>query len=92
MKHIIKAVEPADFTAWKAANPGATYKRGKETISMLSLDSALLNRQRKLLIDTFTGFDEAELPDEIAIHLDTSQPAHGEFFTMIEYLSANHLL
>ena len=25
-------------------------------------------------------------------HLDESQTAYGEFFTMIEYLNANHLL
>lgn len=92
---LVSPLEPdcsSHFTYTLNGHIGHTDKRGKETISMLSLDSALLNRQRKLLIDTFTGFDEAELPDEIAIHLDTSQPAHGEFFTMIEYLSANHLL
>lgn len=69
-----------------------TDHRGEVTVSMLQLDSALLNAQRKSLIDTFISLDETDIPVEITAHLDKSRTAYGEFFTMIEYLNANHLL
>lgn len=69
-----------------------TDSRGDFTITTLNLGSALLNTQRKLLIDTFLAFDEADIPAEIAAHLDTSRTMYGEYYTMIEYLSANKLL
>lgn len=67
-----------------------TDVRGRLTVEKLHLDSALLDRQRKRLIDDFINIDdEAELQSEITEHLDTSKVVLGEFFTMVEYLHAN---
>ena len=47
--------------------------RGVVTVEKLHLDSALLNGQRKSLIDNFLDIDDdAELQEEIAQHLDES--------------------
>ena len=67
-----------------------TDVRGRLTVEKLHLDSALLDSQRKRLIDDFINIDdEAELQSEITEHLDTSKVVLGEFFTMVEYLHAN---
>lgn len=68
---------------------GHTDARGYISIRMLHLDSALLNRQRKSLIDYFLSFDDEELQEEIDIHLDINRSSFGEFFTMIEFLHSN---
>lgn len=70
----------------------AADTRGTETISILHLDSALLNAGRKALIDYFINLDPADIPAEVSHHLDTTATQYGEYFTMIEYLSANHML
>lgn len=65
-------------------------QRGKTTRQMLHLDSALLNKQRKNLIDSFLDIDDdAELQQEIAHHLEEDVTQLCEFFTTIEYLH-NH--
>ena len=67
-----------------------TDVRGRLTVQKLHLDSALLDRQRKRLIDDFINIDDdAELQSEIANHLDASKAFLGEFFTMVEYLHAS---
>lgn len=63
-----------------------TDDRGQATITMLKLDSTLLDSKRKLLIDDFLKFDGNQLEDEITMHLDTSKAEYGEFYTMVEYL------
>ena len=67
-----------------------TDNRWRLTVEKLHLDSALLDNQRKKLIDGFLSIDdEAELQNEIKEHLDESQSVMCEFFTMIEYLHGN---
>lgn len=67
-----------------------TDNRGRLTVEKLHLDSALLDNQRKKLIDGFLSIDdEAELQNEIKDHLDESQSVLCEFFTMIEFLHDN---
>lgn len=62
-------------------------QRGRVTVEKLHLDSALLDNQRKSLIDFFLSIiNDADLQREIDAHLDESVPVLGEFFTMIEYL------
>lgn len=65
-----------------------TDSRGKEAIDVYNLNSAVLVKQRKGLIDVFTsGFlSEADIID----HLDGTKSCLGEFYTMIEYLYHNH--
>ena len=63
-----------------------TDPQGIATIQMLHLDSALLNTQRKSLIDSFLDLYIVDLENEIASHLDETQTHLGEFFTMIEHL------
>ena len=60
--------------------------RGKTTIEKLHLDSALLDSQRKALIDYFLNLNAADLQNEIVNHLDETGSQLGEFFTTIEYL------
>lgn len=92
---LISPLEPDCASHFKYKLDGRithTDNRGKVTISTLQLDSSLLDTQRKTLIDTFLLLSDADLTDDIAAHLDESRTAYGEFFTMIEYLNANHLL
>lgn len=66
---------------------------GLITVNMLNLDSVLLNRSRKELLDYFLDYtDEESLQSEIQIHLDQSRDTYGEFFSMIEYLNSHNLL
>lgn len=62
--------------------------RGKEAIDVYNLNSAVLVKQRKALIDVFTSglLSEADIID----HLDDTKLCLGEFYTMIEYLYQNH--
>lgn len=65
-------------------------RRGRVTVEKLHLDSALLNNQRKNLIDDFLDIDDDdELQSEIASYLDESGPVLGEFLTMLDYLHSN---
>lgn len=64
--------------------------RGVETVKRLHLDSALLNSQRKNMIDHFLDInDDIDLQKEISHHLDNNVATLGEFFTMVEYLHNN---
>lgn len=68
-------------------------ERGKMTISILRLDSELLNSQRKALIDSFLDIEDEEvLMEEISAHLDMNKPKLGEFCSMIDYLHHTHQL
>ncbi len=80
------------FTYTMDGKIGYADTPGQVTISTLHLDSALLDAGRKMLIDYFLSLDEADLPDEITAHLDPTALQYGEYFTMIEYLTANNLL
>ena len=65
-------------------------QRGKVTVEKLHLDSALLDNQRKNLIDDFLDInDDAALEAEIIAHLDESGPVLREFITMVDYLHRN---
>lgn len=66
--------------------------KGMETIRILHLDSTLLNKSRKSLIEYFEDLEEEEYEDEIARHLDKTGTALGEYFTTIEYLHRRNLL
>lgn len=67
-----------------------TDDRGRLTINKLHLDSALLDNQRKCLIDGFLGInDDTELKREIDEHLNVNNNILGEFYTMVEYLHAS---
>lgn len=57
-------------------------ERGKKTITLLHLNSALLNRQRKALIDILLESDE--LDTALAEHLNPAKRPLGEFYTMIK--------
>ena len=69
-----------------------TDDRGKATIATLNLNSALLDIQRKTLIDYFSDFDDKDLESEITSHLDSTKSEYGEFYSMIECLHEQHLL
>lgn len=65
-------------------------QRGRVTVEKLHLDSALLNNQRKTLIDDFLAIDDEDaLQAEIIAHLDESGAVLGEFLTMVDYLHRN---
>lgn len=66
--------------------------KGKATIRILHLDSALLDSQRKTLIDHFLDLDDTQMASEIASHLNTGHTKLGEFYSMIEYLRQTHQL
>lgn len=50
MKHIVKNIEPASFSTWKANNPGATYKEDlkKEKKVKKELKRSLINEQHHI--------------------------------------------
>lgn len=78
------------FTYKMDGSIGWTDDRGRITVQKLHLDSALLDNQRKSLIDGFLAInDEAELLSDIDAHLDENDTHLGEFYTMIEYLHNN---
>lgn len=77
------------FTYQLDGTIGYTDNRGDTSIRMLHLNSTLLNRQRKSLIDFFLALDDEELQEEISAHLDTARSSFGEFYTMIEFLYTN---
>lgn len=61
--------------------------KGKEAIEVYNLNSALLIKSRKQLIDFFLEDDVTE--QDIIDHIDTTQNPLGEFITMITYLYDN---
>lgn len=64
-----------------------TDERGTESISMLALDTQLLNKQRETLINYFLEIEDTDdRQQELKIHLDSSTPTLGEFYTMVETL------
>lgn len=65
---------------------------GSETVSILNLNSILLQRSRKNLIEYFEDLNDSEYSDEIARHLDPDANPLGEFYTTIEYLHEKNLL
>lgn len=78
------------FTYKMDGSIGWCDERGRVTVQKLHLDSALLDCQRKNLIDDFLSIsDNDELQQEIEDHLDASRSVHGEFYTMIDYLHSN---
>lgn len=78
------------FTYKMDGSIGWTDDRGRITVQKLHLDSALLDNQRKSLIDGFLAInDDAELQSDIDTHLDENDTHLGEFYTMIEYLHNN---
>lgn len=60
--------------------------RGSESVRILNLNSALLNRSRKALIEYFEELTDEEYPAEVARHLDPTAPQAGEYFSMIAFL------
>ncbi len=66
-------------------------ERGNETIAILNLNSSLLKKSRKALIDEFEDMEE-EYEDEITKHLDPNVPILGEFYTTIHYLHSRGLI
>ena len=70
-----------------------TSERGKITIDLLNLNSASLKLRRKKLIDYFLiELEEAEVNDELNIHLDSTSPQFGEFYSTIKYLRTKKIL
>lgn len=70
-----------------------TTERGKSTIKILNLNSALLKAKRKNLIDYFLNdINDTELESELNSHLDATKIKFGEFYTMIEYFVKNKIL
>lgn len=67
-------------------------ENGTETIKILNLDSALLKSSRKNLIEVFEDMEEEDFETELRLHLDPAANPLGEYYSMIEYLSANNLL
>lgn len=65
---------------------------GKETIAILNLDSALLRKSRKSLIEVFEDMDDESYESEIQRHLNPDASPLGEFYTTIEYLHNAGLL
>lgn len=93
---LVSPMEPNCSTHFKYDLNGQIFEtddRGKLTIEMLKLDSALLNASRKSLIDHFIyDVDPDNLDQEIANHLDVNREYYGEFYTTIEYLNSHGLL
>lgn len=69
-----------------------TDENGTETIKILNLDSALPKNSRKSLIDFFEDLEKTDFEKELRFHLDSASNPLGEYYSMIEYLSANNLL
>lgn len=86
--NLVSPLEPdcsSHFTYKMNGEINGKDARGKNTINLLHLDSALLNEQRRNLIDFFLGLGDEEMDKEIAIHLDETGSQLKEFYTMIEY-------
>lgn len=87
--NLISPLEPdcaLHFTYTMDGKIGFTDHRGEETIKMLKLDSSLLVRQRKRLIDYFFSLDPNDIDAELDEHLDATKDHLGEFFTTIDFL------
>lgn len=69
-----------------------TDQRGNITIAILNLNSKLLVRSRKSLIEEFEDLDDEDYLIEIAHHLDGTANPLGEFYTTIKYLHETSLL
>ena len=65
----------------------ATDPRGAEAIDVYNLNSELLIRKRKSLIESLTAEDITE--EDIIDHIDESKNQLGEFITTITYLYDN---
>lgn len=66
--------------------------RGIETVKILNLNSGLLKRSRRGVIEYFEDLEELEFEQELQIHLDVSKYPISEFYSAIEYLSDHNLL
>ena len=66
--------------------------RGRISISTLNLNSTLLQRSRKSLIEEFEDMEDDQYHKEIIIHLNSDADILGEFFTTIRYLHHRGLL
>lgn len=60
--------------------------KGNETIRILNLNSLLLIRSRKALIEEFEDMDDDEYLHEVTLHLDPAAWPLGEYYTTIKYL------
>lgn len=69
-----------------------TDLRGRKTIEMLNLNSALLRLSRRSLIEEFEDLSDDDYAAEIARHLSPDSCPQGEFFSAIEYLHRKGLL
>lgn len=69
-----------------------TDDRGKATVSILNLNSVLLTKSRKNLIEEFEDMDDETFDSEIKRHLDSETYPLGEYYTAIEYLYTAGLL
>ncbi|MBD5293249.1 MAG: TIGR02646 family protein [Bacteroides sp.] len=70
----------------------STDGSGKKTITLLNLNSTLLIRKRKDLIEYFEDLEEEEYDKEVIKHLNSSNCPLGEFYTTIKYLHNQRLL
>lgn len=67
-------------------------KRGVETVKILNLDSGLLKRSRRVMIEYFEELDETEFEEELKNHLNPLSNPLADFYSTIEYLSSHGLL
>ena len=74
------------FSFDMAGHISGSDARGSESVRILNLNSALLNRSRKALIEYFEELTDEEYPAEVAQHLDPTAPQAGEYFSMIAFL------
>lgn len=75
-----------------AGNIYGLDERGDKTISVMNLNSALLIKSRKSLIEYFEDLTDEEYDDEIVRHLNSSGNPLGEFYTTIKYLHSQGFL
>ena len=69
-----------------------TDHRGEISVSLLNLDSVLLRRSRKGLIEEFEDIEDSDFEKEITLHLDSTSDPMGEFYSAIEFLYNSGLL
>jgi uncharacterized protein (TIGR02646 family) len=75
-----------------AGNIFGTDADGTLTVNMLNLNSVLLVRSRKMLIEEFEDCDDVTYDADVAQHLNASASPLGEFYTTIQYLHNAGLL
>jgi len=94
-ENIISPLDPECASHFQFDNMGgisSTDEKGIETIAILNLNSVLLRRSRKRLIEEFEDMDDEDFEQEISYHLNPDANPLGEFYTTIEYLYKAGLL